>query len=159
MPSQDFNRELDIYISHRRSESQGFKSFMKKLGIKKLSFSLPRRAKQVENIELGNRERVERETPISEEQQVVVEESIVRKPLITRIIEFFKGYQPVEEEAEIQEIPEEPMEEDVKELTKQALKKLHEWLKKLPPDVKQEFKNSEDFELYKKVLKTYGLVK
>ena len=42
---------------------------------------------------------------------------------------------------------------------KALLKATHAWLLKLPPDELAKFKSSGDFELYKRVLKKYGLIK
>lgn len=47
------------------------------------------------------------------------------------------------------------MDEDVKEVLKIA----HAWIDKLPPRYKKQFKSSEDFEKYKKILMKYDLVK
>lgn len=161
MRSRDFNKELELYIARRRSQAQVSKSFVDKLGIRRVSFSLPRKAKHVRNLKLleANTKKNSGESATTQSiEEVVVEKSVVKKPFITKIIEFFKGGQPVEEDVEI-ELEPDAIEEDLKELTKQVLKRLHEWLKKLPPEAKQEFKNSQDFELYKKLLREYGLVK
>ena len=47
------------------------------------------------------------------------------------------------------------LDEDVKEV----LKRLHIWIERLPNREMREFKISEDFELYKALLKKYGLIK
>lgn len=153
MPSKEFNKELDLYLAKRKTQSQ---SFFEKLGIKRISFSMPKHAKyerQYEKQEPQNPETIQETT-----QEVIVEETTSKKPFFTKILEFFKKQEP-EQEVDIELEAEEAVEQELEEQTKQLLKKLHKWLKKLPPEVKQEFKQSPDFELYKQVLKAYGLVK
>ncbi|MCD6463923.1 hypothetical protein J7L02_00160, partial [Candidatus Woesearchaeota archaeon] len=143
MPSKEFNKELDLYLAKRKTQSQ---SFFEKLGIKRISFSMPKHAKY---------EKQESQSPETVEetiQEVIVEETTSKKPFFTKILEFFKKQEP-EQEVDIELEAEEPVEQELEEQTKQLLKKLHKWLKKLPPEVKQEFKQSQDFELYKQVLK------
>lgn len=43
--------------------------------------------------------------------------------------------------------------------TRELLKRMHDWITQLPPEKLKEFKNSEDFQLYTKVLKKHNLIK
>jgi hypothetical protein len=42
---------------------------------------------------------------------------------------------------------------------KEMLRRMHEWVIQLPPEKLAEFKRSEDFELYARVLKKHNLIK
>jgi flagellar biosynthesis GTPase FlhF len=42
---------------------------------------------------------------------------------------------------------------------REMLKRMHEWVVQLPPEKLSEFRNSEDFKLYTKVLKKHGLIR
>ena len=43
--------------------------------------------------------------------------------------------------------------------TKNSFKAINKWLNRLDPKTKAEFKNSEDFKVYKKFLEKYRLIK
>ena len=63
-------------------------------------------------------------------------------------------------DAEDESIAEEtPAVEISEEEIKTLLKNMHDWILELPPEKLQEFKRSEDFELYTKALKHYKLIK
>jgi hypothetical protein len=42
---------------------------------------------------------------------------------------------------------------------REFLRTMHNWITQLPPETLKEFKNSQDFELYTKMLKKYNLIK
>lgn len=78
-----------------------------------------------------------------------------REGLLERFLNTLRrSKQPKKEEFDtLEEVP--VLDEDVKEV----LKRLHKWVEKLPNRQMREFKISEDFEMYKDLLKKYGLIK
>ena len=61
-------------------------------------------------------------------------------------------------EEEFDEEVEETVSSDIDDL-KEAVKVLHRWLEKLPPEKIAEFKKSPDFETYKGALRKLGMIK
>lgn len=82
------------------------------------------------------------------------EEVVIKKPFFAKIFSIFSRNK-VEVEEEVIDVEFDEEEEKIKKL----LKAMHKWLLRLPPDALREFKESEDYELYKEVLRSYGLIK
>ena len=101
------------------------------------------------------------EKPIEEfkEPEIEYEEPIIKENFIIRLFKKIfhpkkKDIEEPEEEPEIKTYSSE-MEEDVVKV----LNIVNSLFKKLPENVKQDFRNSEDFEVYANVLKKYHITK
>jgi hypothetical protein len=145
--------------SFKNPELEDQKSFLENFFEKFLdifsSKSEEKMKEDIENIEYGSNDE---ELPEQECDEVTVEQ---KDGVFTRVIKsiscFFKKEEPEEEEPEL-----EPETEEIKELdgdVVEVLNIVNELFKKLPQDVKEEFKNSDDFETYARVLKKYHVVK
>ncbi len=117
------------------------------------------REEDIEDISYNEQEEIkEGEVPEAECNEVAVVHS---DGFFTRIIRkiscIFKKDETKEEQPELEHETEEikELDEDVIEV----LNIVNELFKKLPQDVKEEFKNSEDFETYARVLKKYHVIK
>ncbi len=113
----------------------------------------------IENIEYESNPVKEQETfpePECEEVAVVHSDGFFTR-VIRKVSCLFKKDQTNEEEPEL-----EPEKEEAKELDNDVVEVLNivnELFKKLPQDVKEEFKNSSDFETYARVLNKYHVTK
>ena len=107
-------------------------------------------------IELEKEEIREAEPEVDE--GIPTEISQIKKPLLVRLFSAIFRSREKEEILE-EQLEEETVEDTKEEKTKELLKAIHKWLKKLPQEDIKEFKESKDYELYKEVLKMYGLIK
>jgi hypothetical protein len=86
-----------------------------------------------------------------------------KKGIFSKFFDLFKGDDDEEEEEETEEQPEEEkIEEDESALPEDVIKILkiqNHWLNRLTNRQMQEFKESDDFQEYKKVLQKYKLIK
>jgi hypothetical protein len=107
--------------------------------------------------ELKHIDEQEREHP---EQMEVLEEQ--RESLLDKFFGLFRGYEhrhKMEHEVETLAVREEEAEARLDEEVIDVLKSIHKWLNKLPKRHRDEFKKSNDFQAYKKLLEKYGLAK
>ncbi|MEM4710423.1 MAG: hypothetical protein QXL18_00550 [Candidatus Woesearchaeota archaeon] len=153
MSQKDINKDLGQYIKEKHKKEP----FWKRIGISKKAINDD--AKTKEDKELEEMENKLEEVNAVEEK---VEEEIneEREGILKR---FFKKLNFGKKEQEYYEPEEEETKED-NELNddqeiKEFLKSIHAWIIKLDPEIQKEFKNSPDFEKYKKMLKKYGLIK
>ena len=77
---------------------------------------------------------------------------------------FFKKLRSTRKESEeVEEYPEHHEEHTAggisEEEMRDFLKRMHHWITQLPQDSQIEFKNSDDFKIYTKILKKYDLIK
>jgi hypothetical protein len=83
-----------------------------------------------------------------------------REGLLTRLFSLFRRAK-IDDEVDIE--PEQEVELDENELlikeTREALRMIHHWVSKLPPEQINAFKRSPDFQKYKTILDKYGLIK
>ena len=105
--------------------------------------------KEIERLEEEYEDLDEMEEDVEE-----LEEQIDRKKenIFKRMFGMFK-FEPKEEIDEFEE--EFELNEDIKDI----IKILTNWIKQLPPEKLKSFKESEDFERYKEILKRYNLIK
>lgn len=105
---------------------------------------------EAEELEEDYKELEEMEENVEELEDEIEEK---KESIFRRLFDIFKT-EPKEEI--IEEVQDEyTLNEDVKD----ALKILTGWLKQLPPEKLKRFKESEDFEKYKEILKKYNLIK
>ena len=130
----NFNKDLDGYLGRRRAMSEPVQEKVQE--------------KEEEDF-------VELEHEAEPEEEEFVEEK--RDGVFVR---FFRkiglsGGGSVEEEVEVVEQTDTSHDEDVR----MVLKLSYQWLSYLPKSKLDSFKESQDFETYKNVLKKYGLIK
>ncbi len=164
--SHELNRELDTYLAGKR-QSGWRKYFAKKPQVPKprerpkelppedLTPEEMERLHAME-VEIKNVEKAEREHP---EMQGELEE--VKESLWTRFFNLFRGYERRHEEERLAMKAEELENEELNldQDVKTVLKAIHHWLDKLPKEEKLEFKKSNDFVAYKRLLEKYGVAR
>jgi hypothetical protein len=149
MDKEDFNKDLNDYISSKKRQQRGgIFDFLKNknTGVKKMTEE--EKKQEIEDIE-----DMEDEAESLEEQEEEIEEE--KEGLFRRIINKLK----MNKTEEIPEEEEVELAHELDEDTKKVLKMSYEWLKYMPESKLRDFKESEDFALYKEVLKKYGLAK
>lgn len=96
------------------------------------------------------------EAELEEVEEEIGELEERREGILMRFFNTLRGSRKSAEVYEDDVLEDVPLaDEDVKEV----LKRLHVWIEKLPNREMREFKISEDFEMYKSLLKKYGLIK
>jgi hypothetical protein len=144
MVPHDFNRELDHYIDKRR-KIMGETPYTQQT-IEKEEEDLKVAEEQMEEIE-------------DEDMQEIEEVPQQKKPsFFARLfqrVSTSKEEVEIEEGIEVVEVSHEKVDEDVR----LVLKLSYQWLSYLPKSKLDQFKESQDFETYKDVLKKYGLIK
>jgi hypothetical protein len=167
---QDFNNDLDSYISRRRADRKPFEKTMQilKEKVKKSKEPYDEEPKQTGKISMMFRKRIPTEEEVmhqkktekkeieelEEEDEVIAEEmeELDKKPGFFSKL-FGKGKQDEFEEEEVEQVDPEI------ETLKDTIKILHSWLEKLPPEQVQKFRNSPDYEKYKEALRKLKLIK
>lgn len=156
----DFNKDMDDYLSRRRSQDYSSSTFMDSLKEKIQGFKIKRKEKLEDEYET-------RQTGYDDsdfEDETSYEEEIVEEPVATpkrSLISwlFKKKNKKVQEDDwdEEEQIVETPsiQEQEYRE----AIKILHRWVEKLDPETLNQFKRSPDFEKYKEILKTLNMIK
>ncbi|MEM4259888.1 MAG: hypothetical protein QXG00_01495 [Candidatus Woesearchaeota archaeon] len=150
MDKDDFNKDLTDYIRNKKRKARGrlFNFFKNKdRGVKKMTV-------EEEKKEIEDMAELEREAEELEEEEEAIERQ--KEGLFRRLINKFKIANEAEE-AKI--IEEEELDHELDEDTKKVLKMSYEWLKYMPETKLKEFKESDDFKIYKSVLTKYGLAK
>ncbi|MAE13482.1 hypothetical protein CMO92_02870 [Candidatus Woesearchaeota archaeon] len=185
MTQKDFNKELGSYLGKRTEQKESpFKRFKFMLqrdfeeevppDIKpgeihveyKKPFNFSRLfsfgKKEVDDLEEEFPEEVEEIKEIEQEIDELehVEEEVEERReglialLINKIRSLNKGEKELEEEF-VEEVSKLTVDKDLKE----AFSIAHNWIEKLPPKKKDEFKKSPEFQRYKEILNNYGLIK
>jgi len=163
MHQEDINKDLGHYIHDRKD-----KPFWTKLAPKPHNEEVKEAIKEdieskaeVEESKIepeDKKELNEMEEEIAdaheEEEQVEERQEGVLKRFFRKLN--FSDKKEKDDESNLEEEVEESSED---EEMREFLKKMHRWITQLPPDTQKEFKNSEDFELYTKMLKKYDLIK
>ena len=143
--------ELEDLEEEVREEKKNFWQIVKNF------FVTETKKEDLDEGEMKEIERLEEEYEDLDEMEEDVEEleeQIDRKKenIFKRMFGMFK-FEPKEEIDEFEE--EFELNEDIKDI----IKILTNWIKQLPPEKLKSFKESEDFERYKEILKRYNLIK
>lgn len=181
--SREFNKEMDDYlerIRQRQKRSGEINKWSIPIKKKKEEPKIKKKEKIPEEIEEENiimeysdkelswwdklfsrkkrtdPEIIEAEEELEEITDEIEELEEERETIVQKFLKLLRRKETTAEE-ELEEFEEEEptLDPEVKDL----LKRLHQWLEKLPNRDLRAFKVSEDFELYKKVLEKYGLIK
>ncbi len=107
---------------------------------------------------------VTKEVQETEEEIEYVDEEVdelenERESLLTRLFSLFRRAKT--EEVDEEEIEEVELDENelLQKETREALRMIHKWIGRLPPDQINAFKRSPDFQKYKDILNKYNLIK
>jgi hypothetical protein len=176
MHQNDINKDLGHYINERKRSKPFWKNVFgkdprpKNVVQEEIKEDIERAAehediapdekKELEHME----ERIEEVNKVEEEVEERIEqehEGLLKK--------FFKKLNFNNEKSSMEEIEDDDNNEkgeqtpkhiaDSEEELKQFLKNMHEWITRLDQETLKEFKKSEDFRLYVKILKKYDLIK
>ncbi|MFH1916294.1 MAG: hypothetical protein ABIJ21_03445 [Nanoarchaeota archaeon] len=173
MGKNEFNKELDRYISKKRKPAGitfGFSIRRKKSvtetpnearayakGKPGKSRWFSRKRAEERPMDVEKYEELEEELENIEKKKLSLEEKEMRKEgVMKRFFKFFSiGKQEVEEEMMEEENAAPEIADDVKEVLKLSLK----WIEMLPSHKMRDFKSSPDFEKYKEVLLKYNVAR
>lgn len=179
----DINKELDRYISSRRSRKGLFKRPVAKphinkdvevvdteLGFWERLFSNKKKnepvsedltPEEMENLKAMQDEMVAVESAEKKHPEVAEELEEVHDSLITRFFKLFRFYDHkhvIEQEDEmVSEVYD--VADELRSEIQTILKMMHKWLSHLSKRERDAFKNSKDSELYTSLLEKYGVAK
>jgi hypothetical protein len=161
MVNDDINKDLNTYIKDKRSQQRGsfFDIFKRKnKGVQKMT---DEDHNEEHNEPMAKPEEIDDEYDMMDEDQPKTTEP--KEGLVRRMLKKVGLMNDGRDEEELDdEDYTETKEEETEELhedVKKVLKMSYDWLKYMPDHKLQSFKDSEDFKLYKDVLKKYGLAK